>query len=168
MISHVCFIALTLAGPLDDLWTHDLTASCSNSFLGTQQTLMHEKTCDPYIIQASLLQNLFSVFLTRWISNQFPQLQRLARKLKLRLYICSTSRSNKQIMKVLIRLRICFLHALKDRFSRVEAQLHVLYVSRADIVWRSIARYVTWLPWQQRYRLCSLGPYCKLVCVLWS
>ena len=32
-ITHVCFIALTLAGP-----------SCSNSFLGTRQMLMHEKT----------------------------------------------------------------------------------------------------------------------------
>ena len=36
-ITHVCFIALTLAG--------SLTASCPNNFLGTRQMIMHAKTC---------------------------------------------------------------------------------------------------------------------------
>ena len=55
-ITHVCFIALTLAGSqgtclniclfLRKLFEHK--ASCSNSFLGTRQKLMHEKMCDPY------------------------------------------------------------------------------------------------------------------------
>ena len=45
MITYVCFIALTLAGSLGWCWTLGLSASCSNSILGTQQTLMHEKTC---------------------------------------------------------------------------------------------------------------------------
>ena len=34
-----------LPGPLGDVWTLGLTASCSNSFLGTRQMLMHEKIC---------------------------------------------------------------------------------------------------------------------------
>ena len=50
-ITHVCFIALTLARSSDNVWTFGLTASCSNSFLRTRQMLMHEKnTCDPYIV----------------------------------------------------------------------------------------------------------------------
>ena len=43
-ITHVCFIALTLAGSLGQC-LNILTALCSNSFLGTRQMLMHEKTC---------------------------------------------------------------------------------------------------------------------------
>ena len=41
-ITHVCFIALTLAGSLGRCLN---TAECSNSFLGTRQMLLHEKTC---------------------------------------------------------------------------------------------------------------------------
>ena len=44
-ITHVCFIALTLAGSLGWCWKLGLSASCSNSILGTRQMLMHEKTC---------------------------------------------------------------------------------------------------------------------------
>ena len=44
-ITHVCFIALTLAGSLGWCWTLGLSASCSNNILGTRQMLMHEKTC---------------------------------------------------------------------------------------------------------------------------
>ena len=44
-ITHVCFIALTLAGSLGWCCTLGLSASCSNSTLGTRQMLMHEKTC---------------------------------------------------------------------------------------------------------------------------
>ena len=44
-ITHVCFIALTLAGSLGSCRTLGLSASCSNSILGTRQILMHEKTC---------------------------------------------------------------------------------------------------------------------------
>ena len=44
-ITHVYFIALTLAGSLGWCWTLGLSASCSNSILGTRQMLMHEKTC---------------------------------------------------------------------------------------------------------------------------
>ena len=43
-ISHVYFIALTLAGSLM-IWAHSLSASCSNSLLRTWQVLM----CNPYI-----------------------------------------------------------------------------------------------------------------------
>ena len=44
-ITHACFIALTLAGSLGWCWTLGLSASCSNSILGTRQMLMHVKTC---------------------------------------------------------------------------------------------------------------------------
>ena len=44
-ITHVCFIALTLAGSLGWCWTLGLSASCSKSILGARQMLMHEKTC---------------------------------------------------------------------------------------------------------------------------
>ena len=44
-ITHVCLIALTLAGSLRCCWTLALSASCSNSILGTRQILVHEKTC---------------------------------------------------------------------------------------------------------------------------
>ena len=44
-ITHVCFMALTLAGSLGRCWTLGLSASCSNSILGTRQMVMHEKTC---------------------------------------------------------------------------------------------------------------------------
>ena len=48
-ITHVGFIALALAGPSDDILTLGLMATCSNSFLRTQQMLMHEKNMrDPY------------------------------------------------------------------------------------------------------------------------
>ena len=54
-ITHVCFIALTFAGSSEDVWTLGLAASCSNSFLRTQQTLMHEKTCMIPIIKSIYL-----------------------------------------------------------------------------------------------------------------
>ena len=44
-ITHVCLIALTLAGSLGWCWKLGLSASCSNSILGTRQMLMYEKTC---------------------------------------------------------------------------------------------------------------------------
>ena len=44
-ITHVCFIALTLAGSLRWCWILGILASCSNSILGTRQMLRHEKTC---------------------------------------------------------------------------------------------------------------------------
>ena len=47
-ITHVCFIALTLVGSLGRC----LDASCSNSYLGTRQMLMHEKTCVIPILKA--------------------------------------------------------------------------------------------------------------------
>ena len=48
-MAHVCFIALTLAGPSGDVWALCLSASCWNSFLRDMQMLMHEKNmCDPY------------------------------------------------------------------------------------------------------------------------
>ena len=46
--SHVCFIALTFDGSLGrclNTRPQDLVVSCSNSFLGTHQMLMHEKSC---------------------------------------------------------------------------------------------------------------------------
>ena len=42
MIVHGYFIAITFAGPLEDIWTLGLAALCSNSFLGTRQMLMNE------------------------------------------------------------------------------------------------------------------------------
>ena len=48
-ITHVCFIALTLARSLGRC-LNTRQASCSNNFLGTWQMLRHEKTCDPYIL----------------------------------------------------------------------------------------------------------------------
>ena len=47
------FVSLNqhLPGPSNDVWTLGITASCSNSFIGTQQMLMHEKNkCGPYIV----------------------------------------------------------------------------------------------------------------------
>ena len=44
---HTCLLHCinTCWVPRNDVWTPGLTASCSNSFLGTRQMLMHEKTC---------------------------------------------------------------------------------------------------------------------------
>ena len=39
----------------EDVWTLGLTASCSNSFLGTRQMLMHEKTCVIPIVTSAWL-----------------------------------------------------------------------------------------------------------------
>ena len=54
-ITHVCFIALTLAGSLRWCLTLGLSASCSNSILGTRQMLMHEKECVVPILMYRLL-----------------------------------------------------------------------------------------------------------------
>ena len=39
-----------MSGPSEDIYTISLATSCSNSFLGTRQMLMHEITYDPYIL----------------------------------------------------------------------------------------------------------------------
>ena len=81
------------------------------------------------IIRASTRLNLSSGFLTKRVSNQSPQLQRLVRKIEISL-VASLDMvlSNERITKALIRLRGCagwsaaLLFAnTEDRFSRVEA-----------------------------------------------
>ena len=45
MITHVCFIAVTLAGSLGRCLNTRPAAPCSNNVFGTWQMLMHKKTC---------------------------------------------------------------------------------------------------------------------------
>ena len=44
-IKHICFNVLIFAGCLGRCLSTQPAASCSNSFLGIRQMLMHEKTC---------------------------------------------------------------------------------------------------------------------------
>ena len=76
------------------------------------------------IIWASMRQNLFSGFLTKPVSNQYPQLQRLARKLKIRLlegYIRFFLK--KRITKALIRLGGCAVWSAPVSFANSRRQV---------------------------------------------
>ena len=72
-ITHVCFIALTLAGSLGWCWTLGLLA-CLNSILGTRQMLMHEKKIvwSLYLHQCAELTCRAMLSLLRFLNNYLP------------------------------------------------------------------------------------------------
>ena len=90
------------------------------------------KLLHSYYIWASMQQNLSSVFLTKPDSNQSPQLQRLARKLKFHLWQVLLSyfpKRDKQrrwsvCMDAQADLRLCCLQTPeKNRFSHIAAHI---------------------------------------------
>ena len=80
-------------------------------------------------------ENLSSGFPTKWGSNQSPQLQRLARKLKFHLYqvyIWYFQKKEKQwrwsvCADAQAGLRLCCSQTSEDRFFRVEAQIWLIH-----------------------------------------
>ena len=54
-ITHVCFIALTLAGSLGRCLNTRPNSLVLDSFLGTRQMLMHEKTCVIPILERTVV-----------------------------------------------------------------------------------------------------------------
>ena len=74
-----------------------LRALCTNSFLGTRQMFMHEKTCDPYILRwvtqgpRALLETFFWLFFSFFQVQKMPLLHHLAQTIHL--FDCPTFHS---------------------------------------------------------------------------